>query len=65
MIKELDDTTEIRTYGYGVTDEVSDDGCRAVVRRNGKIVKRFKGETAHMDAARLACDIALDLGMRD
>lgn len=56
---------ETMEYGLGVTTEISKDGCLALVKRLGKTVKRYKGETAHMDAARLARDIYTELLYRD
>jgi len=46
-------------YGYGITAEVSDNGCIAIVKRNGKVLKRFKKETAHTDSVRFAHDLVM------
>lgn len=56
---------ETMEYGLGVSTEISEDGCLALVKRSGKVVKRYKGETAHMNAARFARDIYTDLLYRD
>lgn len=50
--------SETEDFGYGICAISSDDGCIASVEVNGKTVKRFKGETAHMDANRWAGDLA-------
>jgi hypothetical protein len=48
------DTTD---YGHGIT--VESDSMSGVVRVNGKVVKKFKGETAWSDAERHATDLVL------
>lgn len=55
------DTMEINEIGHGLTTETTLDGCYAVVKRHGKLVKRYRGETAHSDAHRLAMDLWSDI----
>lgn len=42
-------------FGHGIT--VVSDAMNAVVKVDGKTVKKFKGETAWMDAERHAMDL--------
>lgn len=46
---------EIHDWGHGITTETTD--MSGVVKRNGKVVKRFRGETAWSDAERYASDL--------
>jgi len=46
---------EITECGFGVTVESS--AFLAVVKRHGKLLAKFKGETAWMDAERFASDL--------
>lgn len=48
---------EFKDYGHGIT--VDSDAMTGVVRVNNKVVKKFKGETAWMDAERYAMDLML------
>jgi hypothetical protein len=43
-------------HGLGVTTDT--DSMHGVVKQDGKIVKKFHGETAWMDAERYARDLA-------
>ena len=49
---------EILEHGYGITTET--DAFRGAVKRSGKVVKRYRGETAWMDAERHARDLATE-----
>lgn len=56
------DHTVGMAFDYAIGDyevETTDDGCLAIVRYlpTGKPMRRFKGETAHMDARRYAQDM--------
>lgn len=46
---------EFKDFGHGIT--VDSDAMAGVVRVNNKVVKKFKGETAWMDAERYAQDL--------
>jgi hypothetical protein len=46
---------ETTDYGHGIT--VESDSMSGIVRVNGKIVKKFRGETAWSDAERHATDL--------
>lgn len=50
---------ETTLYDYNITTEVSNDGCLAIVKKNGRVLKRFKKETAHMDCERFVRDLLL------
>lgn len=54
MTREPYDTNHL---GYGISHHATPDGMSAHVRVGGRTVKRFKGETAHMDAQRHAMDL--------
>lgn len=43
--------------GHGIAWHTTADGMKAHVTKGGKVQKRFKGETAHMDAQRHAYDM--------
>jgi hypothetical protein len=47
---------ETQDYGHGITILTTEDGMLAIVSNNGK-TKKFKGETAWMDAERYAMDL--------
>jgi hypothetical protein len=51
------DKMEFKDFGHGIT--VDSDAMTGVVRVNNKVVKKFKGETAWMDAERYATDLML------
>jgi hypothetical protein len=46
---------EVTECGFGVT--VESDSSLAVVKKDGKLLAKFKGETAWMDAERFASDL--------
>lgn len=54
---------ETKDYGHGITTHISEDGMIATVKIDGKSVKmngkvkKFRGETAWMDAERYAQDL--------
>lgn len=48
--------TEITNHGFGIVSETTE--MSGIVKRDGKVVKRFRGETAWSDAERLAYDLA-------
>ena len=54
---------ETQDYGHGITTHISEDGMTATVKIDGKSVKvngkvkKFRGETAWMDAGRYAQDL--------
>lgn len=48
---------ETLNHGYGITTET--DSMSGIVKRDGKVVKKFRGETAWMDAERFARDLAV------
>lgn len=50
-------------YGYGIT--VEEKGIDSYVIKNGKILKRFYGETSHMDANRYAMDLMFEEQRKD
>ena len=50
-------TWEAKYLGLGIGHHIKDDGMEAVVMREGKHHATFRGETAHMDAARMAQDM--------
>lgn len=54
MSREEYDTNHL---GYGISHHTSNDGMNAHVRVGGRIIKRFKGETAWSDAKRHAYDL--------
>ena len=47
---------ETKDYGHGITTQTTGDGMLAIVWNNGK-TKKFRGETAWMDAERYAQDL--------
>jgi hypothetical protein len=47
---------ETKDYGHGITTQITEDGMLAIVWENGK-TKKFRGETAWMDAERYAQDL--------
>lgn len=51
---------ETKNYGHGITTHISEDGMIATVKMNGK-VKKFRGETAWMDAERYAQDLVFKI----
>jgi hypothetical protein len=53
----MSDIFEIQDFGYDITTSTSPDGCTASVSVGNKVVKRFKGETAHSKAHRFATDL--------
>jgi len=52
---------ELSSFGHGIVTGISPDGMSAVLIFNGKIVKRFTGETGWMDASREASDKSIKL----
>ena len=50
---------ETTTYRYGLT--VESDSMSGVVKQHGKVIKRFRGETAWSNAERYAYDIQVKL----
>lgn len=47
----------IHMPSHGISWHTTADGMKAHVTKGGKVLKRFKGETAHMDAQRHAYDM--------
>lgn len=56
---ETKGTMETTTYRYGLT--VESDSMSGVVKQHGKVIKRFRGETAWSNAERYAYDIQVKL----
>lgn len=50
---------ETLDHGYGITTDT--DSMHGVVKQDGKIIKKFRGEVAWSDAERYARDLATQI----